>query len=392
MQAFLKEFYSAVFTPEKKHYYEVQMTKFPEVNQFYRTLVKQSNKVSHEDFWQRYEWRCTHVRRIMKQLMLADEEQAAASAAEIAEKEAEETDAKEINEPESKDSIPSPPGSPILTGLRQRFSATTPTTAPAKSGQEDSSPSTPPPSETKPVSLTERFNTFFSPSKEEGISASGGGHSSSTSTKSTRKVPPAEAFTQPEPAEETATTEATSLFSMLFGKGADEDYFEVDQVDVKKELEEMLDKTKNRIKQSILAILVVLVFFRLGQEPAIACAPLPPGSMLSRDLHFSGPRQFEAPWWAPSIFKSEAFLTFCSGRSRTRLDWIPGKPNNDGKMAFDVKMTTIVGANAKGGVRALSKTIVDENSIDSVRVGWDSLEFSRGVTTKKTISPLPWLK
>jgi hypothetical protein len=77
----------------------------------------------------------------------------------------------------------------------------------------------------------------------------------------------------------------------------------------------------------VLLAVVVSVVLLLTSSPSLGnnmCAPVLPYRTLGNE-----PTSLEAPWWAPSSVKAQAFDITCGSRFRTRLDWtFIGKNDN----------------------------------------------------------------
>ena len=422
MQEFLKEFYKSLFTPEKKHYFEVQLTKFPEVNLHYRTLVKQSHKVSHEDFWQRYEFRCTNVRRIMRQLIAQDEAEAAAAAAQ---KQQQAMQAKEGPESKqnsrsnhfdvamkkSKNSEPNlvseqqpgtspPPGSSpsgMLSNLRERIrssveetSSITPIDTDVGNGSALVSVPESPGEPATPVTLTDRFNSLFSPTST--TTTTEDTRASATKPTSHKKADPnskAKNASSNRPIQEVGGTKRDGMFSGIFSRSAAnaeaaQNAKRAADEQTKTAHDQFENTLASKLTKFVVITLLVISLAVASQEPSIACSALPPGSLLREELHFSGPRKFEAPWWIPTGgMKSLAFQTLCSGYPQTELEWSSSsKLGKDGRKIFDVRLS-----HSKGG-----KVIFDETNIQSLRVNWDTIDISKAGNKKASNMQAPWKK
>ena len=422
MEEFLKEFYKSLFTPEKKHYFEVQLTKFPEVNLHYRTLVKQSHKVSHEDFWQRYEFRCTNVRRIMRQIMAQDEAEAAAAA----QKQQQAMQAKEEQKSKqnsrsnhfdavmkkSKNSEPNlvseeqpgtspPPGSSpggMLSNLRERIrssieetSSITPIDTDVGNGSALVSVPESPGEPATPVTLTDRFNSLFSPTSttttEDTLT-----RASATKPTSHKKVDPnskAKNASNNKGIQEDGGAKRDGMFSGFFSRSAkDTEVTQNSKRATDEQTKTAHDQFENtlasKLTKFVVITLLVISLAVASQEPSIACSALPPGSLLREELHFSGPRKFEAPWWIPTGgMKSLAFQTLCSGYPQTELEWSSSsKLGKDGRKRFDVRLSYSNGA----------KVIFHETNIQSLRVSWDTIDISKAGSKKPSNIQAPWKK
>jgi hypothetical protein len=58
MRTFLTQFYESIWTAEKRKFYEDEMQHYPQLKELYQELVLLQKKLTYEDFWQRYEYRC----------------------------------------------------------------------------------------------------------------------------------------------------------------------------------------------------------------------------------------------------------------------------------------------------------------------------------------------
>lgn len=88
MREFLQDFYRHVYTPKSRQYYDKVRRQYPEVDASYQALVGSGSssspptlrvvgKVSLEDFWQRYEYRCGNLDRIIQELSSQEEREVA---------------------------------------------------------------------------------------------------------------------------------------------------------------------------------------------------------------------------------------------------------------------------------------------------------------------------
>ena len=76
LKIFLTKFYQNIWTDEKRQWMEQEQERYPELQQFYQTLVVTEQQVPRESFWQRYEYRC-HVPRVLKDMMQDDQKKEA---------------------------------------------------------------------------------------------------------------------------------------------------------------------------------------------------------------------------------------------------------------------------------------------------------------------------
>ena len=70
MKEFLQDFYTNIYKVSKKQFYAEEREKYPNsVGKFFNELCCGSQQlVTFEDFWQRYEYRCSNIDRIMREL------------------------------------------------------------------------------------------------------------------------------------------------------------------------------------------------------------------------------------------------------------------------------------------------------------------------------------
>ena len=75
LKAFLADFYKTIY--QKRNELHILLEEHPSLSAQYQTLVMQENRVTYEDFWQRYFWRCD-AHRVLKEWAAKDQERAAA--------------------------------------------------------------------------------------------------------------------------------------------------------------------------------------------------------------------------------------------------------------------------------------------------------------------------
>ena len=338
-QTFLTSYYMKCKNSNKTSSYRKHMLKkyHDTVGKFYNELVEHSGKVTMEDFWQRYDYRCGDLTRVMKEIQLAKQYEQLQ---------------KKRNNKKKKASSQSPSSGDVSTcGSRSRsyFSCLN-----VEEETEESNP---------------KEKKFDSP--EQATQPRGGGVLEPTGTVDTvddehhhpdnndgTVVDHMAKFKQglhdthgtpmiaEAPAMETEDDSLTDDNSNKESKNVPSifrrttknldttspDVEKKDKVDDVQEVVSVKESSKAGATLMMIWITCILFVFCLQTDYGnVLCGPLRPGktldaSLLATDNNMDGKKNnistmtFAAPWWAPESIQETAFDHFCSGRPRTILN------------------------------------------------------------------------